>query len=395
VAYEFSLADVSFLRSPAGEEALDRCGDLALTSHSYIADVEQARRLVGDWSAAVVETLMLRRKAPSKIDNSQRWLFEGNALQQASASVVARHRAARLFGRDIHDVTCSIGADLVELARVAHRCIGSDVDAVRLAMARHNTDLGGVSPVLLRADALAPVSRGTVIVADPARRDSSGKRTWRPQDFAPGLDDLVSAYPGRDLVVKCAPGIAPEVVPWASEIELVSLNGQVREACLWRMENPDGVTRRASVLRSDGSLWTVTDVDSDDIPVKEPGSWLIDPDGAVVRAGLVRHYAARHGLWQLDERIAYLTGDVPPPGIRAFRVLEFGPYREKDLRKALRAREIGRLEILVRGLDIDPDAMRGRLKLQGTEEASVVLTRIGRTPYAFICRAERIDTSSS
>jgi len=393
--YEFSLAEVDFLRSKAGKEALDRCGDLALGATSRIVDVQRARQLVGDRYAAVLETLTLRRKAVSKIDGSAQWLFESNALQQASASLVARHRASRLSGRDVHDVTCSVGADLVELAKVARRCFGSDFDSVRLAMAQHNTACAGVSPVILRADALAPVTRNTVIVADPARRDSTGKRTWRPQDFAPALDDLIEAYPGRDLVVKCAPGIDPDIVPWATEIELVSLDGQVREACLWRTENSNEdsglVTRRASVLRSDGSLWTVTDADPSEIVVKAPGEWIIDPDGAVVRAGLVRHYAARHGLWQLDERIAYLTGDTPPPGVRAFRVLEFGQYREKELRKTLRSRDVGRLEILVRGLDIDPDALRQRLKLQGSAEASVVLTRIGRTPYAFICRAERIN----
>jgi hypothetical protein len=108
-----------------------------------------------------------------------------------------------------------------------------------------------------------------------------------------------------------------------------------------------------------------------------------------VRAGLVRHYGARHGLWQLDERIAYLTGDTPPPGGRAFRVLEHGPYNEKNLRALLRKHDVGRLEILIRGLDIDPDALRRRLKLRGDAEASVVLTRIGRSPVAFLCRAER------
>jgi hypothetical protein len=107
----------------------------------------------------------------------------------------------------------------------------------------------------------------------------------------------------------------------------------------------------------------------------------------VVRAGLVRHYGARHGLWQLDERIAYLTGDAPPPGIRAFQVLEHGPYREKDLRTLVRRREVGSLEILVRGLDVDPDALRRRLKPRGPVGATVVLTRIGRSPYAFFCRS--------
>jgi hypothetical protein len=107
----------------------------------------------------------------------------------------------------------------------------------------------------------------------------------------------------------------------------------------------------------------------------------------VVRAGLVRHYAARHGLAQLDPHIAYLTGDAPPPGIRAFQVIEHGHYSEKTLRAVLRRHRIGRLEILVRGLDVDPNTLRPRLKLSGDAEATVVLTRIGHTPTAVLCRA--------
>jgi hypothetical protein len=255
-------------------------------------------------------------------------------------------------------------------------------------MASHNSAEAGVAPVLVRADALHPASRDTVVVADPARRDSSGRRSWRPADFLPPLDKLVDAYPGRDLAVKCAPGLDRDDMPWADEVELVSLDGQVREACLWRGDIAT-VSTRATVLRSDGTQWTITDDDPDEIPAGEPGQWIIDPDGAVVRAGLVRHYGARHGLWQLDERIAYLTGDTPPPGVRAFQVLEHGPYNEKTLRALLRKHEIGRLEILIRGLDIDPDALRKRLKLRGSAEASVVLTRIGRSPVAFLCRAAR------
>jgi hypothetical protein len=331
--------------------------------------------------------VLLRRKAVGKLSGVD-WLVTSDALQQASASIVARHRAARLAGLDVHDVTCSVGADLVEIARVARRALGSDVDPVRLEMARHNGLASGVAFGLARADALRPVSRSGVVVADPARRDSAGRRAWKPADFAPPLDGLVDAYPGRALSVKCAPGLDFALTPWADEVELVSLDGQVRESCLWRGLGT-GVTRRATVLRSDGTQWTVTDAEPDELPTREPGKWIVDPDGAVVRAGLVRHYAARHGLWQLDERIAYLTGDTPPPGVRAFRVLEHGPYTEKALKAVLKEHDVGRLEILVRGLDVDPDALRRRLKPRGGTEASVVLTRIGRSPVAFLCRAER------
>jgi hypothetical protein len=378
--YAFSLDDVAFLRSAEGARALAECDALDATR---IADIEAARRIAGERAAAVVETVVLRRKAQVKLD-AEGWLFTGDAVQQASASAVARHRASRLEGHDVHDVTCSIGADLAELAKVARQAIGSDVDSVRLAMARHNCP----EVPLVRADALRPVSRGTVVVADPARRDGTGRR-WRPEDFAPPLDRLAEVYAGRELAVKVSPGLDWAALPWADEVELVSLDGQVREACLWTGDLATA-SRRATVLRRSGPQWTITSDDPDDVGAGEPGEWIIDPDGAVVRAGLVKHYGARHGLWQLDERIAYLTGDEPPPGTRAFRILEHGPYHEKALRALLKRHEVGRLEILVRGLDLDPDALRKRLKLRGPREATVVLTRIGRSPVGFLCEASRI-----
>jgi THUMP domain-like len=355
-----------------------------LTSASYLADVATAKRLLGDRAGPVLETVLLRRRATSKADDPGRWLFTDTALQQATPTPVARLRARRFAGRDVHDVTCSVGMDLAALAPVAERCVGSDLDPVRLAMARHNVP----DATVVRADALRPVTRNTAVFADPARRDSAGRRRWRAGDFVPPLDELVRAWSGADLAVKCAPGMDFDALEWSGEVELVSLDGQVREACLWTGSlATQGIRRRATVLRAGSPEWTVTDADPDDCPVTEPDEWLVDPDGAVVRAGLVRNYAARHGLSQLDERIAYLTGERPPPGIRAFRVLEFGHYSEKELRGVLRRREVGRLEILVRGLDVDPNALRPRLKLKGPNEATAVLTRIGRTPTVFVCDA--------
>ena len=386
MAYGFTPGDVAFLCSTEGEDALASAEQLPLTPSSLLSDVDALRTVTGARAGAVLETAVLRRRARSKVDGAQHWLLTDDALQQATSTPVAVHRAARLAGRDVHDLTCSIGADLGAVAAVARRALGSDVDAVRLAMAAHN--LPGVP--LVRADALWPVSRGAVLLADPARRDDAGRRRWRRSDFRPPLDELVDAAGGRDLVVKVAPGLDREAVPWAAEVELVSLDARVREAALWSpgLATP-GVARRATVLSSTGPAWTVTDAEPDGAAVREPGAWLVDPDGAVVRAGLVRHYAARHGLAQLDPRIAYLTGDTPPPGTRAFRVLVHGRYTEKALRAALRRYDAGAVEIMVRGLDVDPNALRRRLRLRGSASVTVVLTRIGRAPTALLCRAER------
>jgi hypothetical protein len=55
----------------------------------------------------------------------------------------------------------------------------------------------------------------------------------------------------------------------------------------------------------------------------------------------------------------------------------------------VRARDSGGLEILVRGLDFDPNTLRKRLKLAGSLERTVVLTRIGSRPFFVLCQAER------
>jgi predicted RNA methylase len=341
----------------------------------------------------LIETVLLRRRATAKFTDPSQWLFTDEALQQSTAEPVAAHRARRLAGATVHDVTCSIGTELAALRAKASYVVGSDVDPVRLAMARHNLDLGGTDVPLCRADALRPVTRNTVVVADPARR-SGGRRRFDPRDYTPALDRLLHVCADRDLVVKCAPGIdfgQLRRLGFDGEIEVTSLAGGVREACLWSagLAEP-GVTRRATVLDRGEQI---TDAEPGDCVTAAAGRWIVDPDGAVVRAGLVRQYGARHGLWQLDPDIAYLSGDDLPDGVRGFEVLDQLDYGERRLRQALSDHDAGAVEILVRGVDVDPDAVRPRLKLRGARRLAVVITRIGKgrssRAVAYVCRPSR------
>lgn len=386
---DFTLDDVAYLRSDDGRRALADVADLALSGAGQVTDIATVRTRFGERTAILVETTLLRRKAAAKFDDPSAWLFTDDALQQATAAAVAEHRARRLVGARVHDVTCSVGAELAALGPVVEQLLGSDLDPVRLAMAHNNIP----DVPLCRADALRPVTRDTVVLADPGRR-SGGRRRFDPRAYAPPLDALFDVYRGRDLVVKCAPGLDFDQLPelgFDGEVELCSLGGSVREACLWPagLAAP-GVRRRASLLDRGEQL---TDADPDECAVGPAGRWIIDPDGAVVRAGLVRQYGTRYGCWQLDPDIAYLSGDELPDGVRGFEVLAEIGFDEKRLRRELAARDGGALEILVRGVDVDPDALRRRLKLRGAQPHSVVITRIGTgaagRAVAFICRPSR------
>lgn len=402
MAYQFSPGDVRYLVSADGDAAVATAGGLALTGPTQLADLTAVRAAAGEHAAAVAETVLLRRTARQRWGDGpwERWLFTDEALQQASPPQVAAHRAARIAGHlaagspggydAVHDVTCSIGADLAGLgaavAPLGLPVIGSDLDPVRLAMARHNLADSGIQTHLLQADARTVTTTGTLRYADPARRDAAGRRITSA-DTIPSVAELDAADPGRPPVLRLPPGIDFDALGRPGEIEIVSWRGGVREAVSW----PAALAtcrRRATVLGDDAIREQFTDLDPAEDGVTPARRYLVEPDGAVIRAHLLRQFAARHGVTRLDEHLAYLTGDTPPAGLRAFEIVDAAPFREATVRGWLRRDGVGTLEIKQRGTPVVPDDLRRRLKPSGdTRRArTLILARVGRTIQAFWCR---------
>lgn len=396
----FALEEVDWL--VAHPDAVAGAETLALTKSSRVADTATLRREHGEHARALMELVAARRTAVAGGKVPGGWLVCGDSAQQATPAVVAAERADHIAtmlgtgtgtggqageGLVVADVTCSVGTELPHLAGRFGTVLGGDLDPSRLAMARHNmTDAGRVA--LVRADAVRPVfapGAVDVVVADPARRTARG-RIRDPKDLVPPLPDLLEAHRGSAVAVKCAPGI--DYGEWEGQVDVVSVDGGVKEACLYTPELA-AHERRAVVFR-DGRRRVLTSDDQESEEVGPVGRYILDPDGAVVRAGLVRQYAAALGWWRVDPHIAYLSGDSLEkgtagaflPGQRVFEVIE--EVQLKKLRPALAALDCGRLEILVRGVDVDPDQLRRKMKLKGGRELTVVLTRIGDASVAVI-----------
>ena len=125
--------------------------------------------------------------------------------------------------------------------------MGSDLDPVRVLMARHNLPRPGSNRGWLVADALTRTSRGLLGYADPARRD--GGRRITSASTVPSIADLDAAHADRPPVLRVPPGIDYDALARPGEVELVSLDGVAREAVLWPPELA-GPARRATVLTS-------------------------------------------------------------------------------------------------------------------------------------------------
>jgi predicted RNA methylase len=390
------LETFQWLLTSAGQRLLDQATHVYVdTDGDPVRAATAVRRLEPDpdRSAAALTQVQLRVKAFPKFgDDALRMYFTPDALEQATRTRVAAHRAARLAAAQptsVIDLGCSIGGDLVAFARAGLTTAGVDLDPVRVAMATANLESLGLAGAVQVADATALDLAGFgAVFADPARRSGRG-RTFRVDDWTPPWS-FVQTLLERAAVVKVAPGIPHDLLPDGIEAEWVSEDGEVKEAALW--SGPLASTSRRATVIGSGGLATLTEDDDpwqgEERPVRTLGGFLYEPDGAVIRAGLVTAVAAGVGGGLIDEHIAWVTSDESfhTPFARGYQVLEEVPFREKPLRAALRERSIGKLTIKTRGVEIVPEQLRKRLALQGDNTATLVLTRIKDTGTALLVR---------
>ncbi|WP_430647891.1 THUMP-like domain-containing protein [Agromyces sp. GXS1127] len=335
--------------------------------------------------AAVLSQSRLRSKARGKFGEfADRMLFTEAGLEQATRlRVAALHagRYARAGLGHVADLGCGIGGDALALAAVDLEVTAAEADEVTAAVAAFNlTPFPKVHVLHARAE---DVALGGIDAAwlDPARRTTAGGTTTRlpdAADYSPSLDFVFGLAKRMPVGVKLGPGTDRDVIPDGTEAQWVSVDGDVVELVVWTGSLARaGVGRAALVIRGDGAHELVAPADSADAPVGPLGDYLYEPDGAVIRARLIGDLARSMGAWMLSDGIAYLTGDraVDTPFARGFRVIERLPADERSLRRALQERGVGTLEIKKRGVDVDPAALRTRLKLKGDASATIVLTR--------------------
>jgi hypothetical protein len=402
--------DPTALISPPGREILARLAAVgavgAVAPGSELALATSLRR---EYPAGLVAAAMaqreLRAAARAKFSRAARMLFTRGGYEQSSSELIARYRSARFpaAGR-VADLCCGIGGDLIALA-AGREVLAVDRDEVHARLAAHNAGVygaaGQVTVCVTNVRDIRFAGLGAVFI-DPARRADTrggggagpggrpGRGRFRAGVSEPSLDwCLALADHVPAVCIKAAPGLPTELIPAGWEAEFIADGRDLKEAVLWSpplataTAGPAG-PRRATILPGGDTLVAEP---GEPVPIGEPGEYLLDPNPAVTRAGLVEDLARRVDGWKIDPQIAFIAinKDRRTPFARTLRVLDSAPWNEKRFAKRLRELGIGVADIRRRGLAGDVDQIHRRLKLAGPYRATVVLTRAGDKPWGLIC----------
>jgi hypothetical protein len=394
-ADEANLTDLADYQWLVGTEAerwlLEFAGSLEAP---HVIQQKLRKNLPSERARLVAQQLVLRVKAEKKFgDVAAKMFFTDLSLQQSTDRWIAAYKAER-FAKDkeIVDYCCGIGGDLIAFA--AHsKTTGWDRSPEVALFAEAN--LRAANLVLTGS-----VSVGTVEEHPPATdsqwhldpdRRTDGRRSTRMEFHSPDEATVRSwLQTARNAAIKLAPATKLSN-DWQemADLEWISRGGECRQLVAWFGELSQATgKRRATIVSLSGSHSFVGNAEAIPSIADQVGEYVFDTDPSIRAAGLTAALASELGASTLSEGAAYLTADelLKHPLLSAFRVEEILPLRVRDVVKQIQSKNLGQLEIKVRGVSVQPEELRRKLKLSGSESATLLLTRHGKREIAILAR---------
>jgi hypothetical protein len=354
----------------------------AASSAELVRQAQTLRtRLSAERTHLVLEQVSLRDRAREKFTRASQMFFTPTLLEQATEERIAAYKGQRFpAGPVITDLGCGLGGDLIGLA-TRGPVLGVDRNPVATILAQTNARVYTNREIGLRVADVHELldEMDSLWHIDPDRRPT-GQRSTHAELFEPSvaaLEHLLARYPHGAIKLAAA---TPVPNPWeaVAEREWIGSRRECRQQVAWFGSLAlFPASHRATVIESDGSSYSVAGQPDLSLPVSNSiQSFLFEPHAAVLAAQLAGNLALLHGLAFLAKGIAYLTGETPvaSPLLSCFSVLEVLPFDLRKLRAALATRRVGRLEIKVRGVDVDPNRLRQKLRPRGDEELTMFIT---------------------
>lgn len=378
---------------------------IALSQH--IGDTSDERRAV-----AIQASLKnkLKRKLPSWFD-AQVYIPSQLNLEQASSEPTALHKRRFVQNEDILlDLTGGMGVDFWALSSVAQRSIYTEqneelANATKYNLGKlckeRNIELIHADSMLLLEDLLTKYEP-TLIYVDPARREDqkADKRVYALEDCTPSLQELIlriRALSDKAIHTRILAKVSPmldithtlRTIDAIEGVHCIALRGEVKEILLEIYPNSNICEEE----RLQNTRLTAYNIDSQgnelsfsgtlqEEQTAQPnfssslGTFLYEPFGSLLKLGLYNLISERLSVSKLHPNSQLYTNtelieDFPG---RKFRILEIIPCESKII-KRLKS-EVSKAQITCRNFPLSAEALRKKLKIEDSNEATIVATTL-------------------
>ena len=320
--------------------------------------------------------------------------------EQASSEASARYKAtlAGAVGR-VADLTGGMGIDCMALAAVASEVDYVERDPMLCELMEHNCRALGIGNIAVHcADSIewlaAQSGRHDLLMIDPARRDTHGRKVVAFEDCSPDVvahRRLLAAHCSR-LLVKASPmldiDLAVAQLGHCAEVHVVAVDGECKELLLLCTEvvaEPEihcvsiaagGITEhrftRSNEAAAEADYCTAV------------GRYLLEPDAALMKAGPYKSLCRWYGVQKLDPNSHLYTASAIVAGFpgRVLEVVGEVPLSAKGVRRLL---PDGRASVVCRGYPESATTLQKRLRLVDGE-AVLVATSVAGRYTGFLCR---------
>ena len=337
-------------------------------------------------------------KLPSFATIAGWWYPVRLSCEQCSSEATARYKAQLISKSDNQvstfiDLTGGYGVDtyfLSENIREAHY-VERNLELCHIA--KHNFSLTRPQIQIHNTTAeeflLSLPSTTTsecLIYLDPARRSSSGGKVFRIEDCEPNVTNLLPTLRkyASTILIKFSPMLditsAMQSLGNKWDVHIVALNNEVKEVLFVTGNSNIYAVNIAHAETDIFSLTRDTEKTAQCMLAENIGTYLYEPNAAIIKAGAFRLVAERYELAKLDTNTHLYTSNTLLPNFpgRVWEVQEI-ISKHSTLNPKLK------YSILTRNYPLSPDQLRKKLKLQDGDDQYIIGARQKSKPLLILC----------
>lgn len=354
---------------------------IAASTPSQLGNQRRLREMYDeDLVRAALSVHESRHRAAGLLPNADQLWLTRVGLEQSTALEVATHKAKRFSNLDnVFDLCCGVGVDASAIAEHSNVTAIDSVAAMCLRTEWNAAIWNRVDNIKTQCADVTDIDwSGKVVHVDPDRRAESDRPTKRLEQYQPDLvwmQQLTRKAAGGGIKISPASNFLQKFQ--SCEIELISLKGECREATVWFGSMAGEHAFRATALPSGESIsadplsaWTNV--------VSAVADYILDPDPAIVRSGLIDVMAEEHSMQRLDAEEEYLTSTecVSSGFVTVFRVEAVLSGNIKDLKQYLRKDPSTHYEVKCRRIPTNADIVRRQLPTGSAAPRVIFFARI-------------------